>query len=95
VPVRLPDAAGSAYRFGVGVDYVDDSAIATLHGFIEHLWSGDRAPARIYIQEWGLPLILTMAQDGYYAQAMVSVVEMETFARSLGELMDRSANMDF
>jgi hypothetical protein len=77
------------------VDYVDHSAVTLLHSFIDHLWSGDRAPARVYIQDWSLPLILTMAQDGTYARAMASVEEMESFARYLGGLMDRSADMDF
>lgn len=39
---------------------------------IEHLWSGPRAPAKIYLQESGIPVILTYAVNGRYRTAMQS-----------------------
>jgi hypothetical protein len=95
VPVRLPHHVGESFRFGSGIDFVDDEAIMLLFAFVDHLWSGSRSPARIYIQEYGLPLILTMAQSGEYAHAMASDDDMTAFADHLSELMDRHANMDF
>jgi hypothetical protein len=70
-------------------------AIATINDFIAHLWSGPREPARIYLQESGLPLILTMATDGTYAKAMHSIHEMKEFVRYLSTEFDDAANMDW
>lgn len=95
-PVRVIARGGAAaYRFGFGVDFVEDATIRELHAFVEHLWSGEREAARIYIQDWSLPIIMTMARDGTYATAMRSPEDMEAFARYLGEKMDNSANMDW
>ena len=60
-----------------------------------HLWSGERAPAKLYIQESGLPLILTYALDGSYARAMQSVEKMNKFVEKLSHEFERFANMDF
>jgi hypothetical protein len=96
VPVQLvSNARTTSFRFGDGVDFIEEAAITLLHAFIDHLWSGARKPSGIYIQDWGLPLILTMAADGTYARALASTEEMETFARHLGEQIDNSANMDW
>ena len=70
-------------------------AITLIHEFIDHLWAGSRAPAKIYIQESGLPLVLAMAVDGTYAQVMASEQDMRQFADYQMELGDRYANMDF
>jgi hypothetical protein len=74
---------------------VPDKAIALIRAFVDHLWSGSRAPARIHIQEYELPLILTKAKSGEYASAMASPESMEEYAQYEAELMDRYANMDF
>jgi hypothetical protein len=95
VPVRLLHHQGESFRFGSGIDFVDDEAIALLHAFVNHLWSGSRTSARIYLQEYGLPLILTMAQKGQYARAMSSQDDMTAFAHHLAGVMDRHADMDF
>jgi hypothetical protein len=63
--------------------------------FIPYLWSGKREPARIYIQEGSLPLILPRASDGTYAAAMASVDDMREFVDHLGAQLDRSADMDW
>jgi hypothetical protein len=95
VPIRLPHHQGASFRFGSGTDFVDHEAITLLHAFIDHLWSGSRSPARIYLQEYDLPLILTMAQKGEYARAMASEDDMTAFAHHLAVVMDRHADMDF
>jgi hypothetical protein len=59
------------------------------------LWSGRREPAKIYIHESGLPLILTLAQDGTYARAMASTDAMREFAEGLSRSFDQAANMDW
>lgn len=56
---------------------------------------GPRKPAWVYAQEFGLPLVLTMAQDGTYRNAMASPEEMERFAYHLASRMDDAANMDW
>jgi hypothetical protein len=54
----------------------NEEALKAIKSFIEHLWSNPREPARIYIQESRLPLILPKASDGTYAKAMTSVDNM-------------------
>jgi hypothetical protein len=96
VPLRMMDERrGPHFQFGADAGYVDEAAIMLLHQFVDHLWSGPRAPAHIYIQEDQLPLILTMAKNGDYGRAMASVEEMREFADHLSWKMERSANMDF
>lgn len=96
VPMRMLDERrGARFGLGAGAGYADDKAIRLLRDFVGHLWDGDRAPARIYIQHCELPLILTHAKDGTYARCMTSVEEMEAFTHRLSEEMDRHANMDF
>ena len=96
VPVQLPLRRESDdFRFGNGVKIVEDEAINLLDDFVEHFWSGDRAPAKLYIQDHQLPLILTMAQSGEYRHAMASNEAMEAFADHLGQISDQHANMDF
>jgi hypothetical protein len=96
VPVILPHRQNSnAYRFGRGIEFVDHEAIKLLHAFVQHLWSATRAPAKLYIQEYSLPVILTFVQNGDYQRALASEKEMEEFANYLVAQMDRHANMDF
>lgn len=96
VPLRLPHQQGSvSMRFGQGIDFVEHAAIDLIEGFIEHLWSESHAPARFYIQESHLPLVLSHAKDGTYARAMVSEDKMLAFCEYQWELHDRYTNMDF
>lgn len=96
VPLRLPYQQKShEFRFGRGIDFVDRDAIELIKSFVDHLWSDGRAPAKIYIQDRGLPLILTHAVDGTYAQAMSSTDSMEEFVDYQTALHDRYADMDF
>jgi hypothetical protein len=73
----------------------DAEAIETVEKFILHMWSGSREPAKIYIQEFGLPIILTFAGDGTYRKAMSSMEDMQQFAEHLGRQVDDAANMDW
>ncbi|OAZ10657.1 hypothetical protein [Thalassospira indica] len=96
VPMLLPHRRDrSALKFGQGVDFVAAEAIALIRDFIDHLWSGPREPAKIHIQDYGLPLNLTKVVNGDYARAMASVEAMESYADYQAHLNDRYANMDF
>ena len=75
--------------------FEDAGAIKIIEDFIAFLWSGSRAPAKIYIQEGCQPLILTMAQNGTYARAMSSVQEMREFVDYLVGQSNNAANMDW
>ncbi|MBV8891627.1 hypothetical protein [Bradyrhizobium sp.] len=73
----------------------DKEALATIEKFIDYLWSGPREPAKIYIQESDLPLILPKASDGTYAAAMATVDDMNAFVERLMKEADAAANMDW
>jgi hypothetical protein len=96
VPVLLVERQGV---YGATIEgevaFDEPSALGTIEEFVAHLWSGAREPARIYIQESGLPLLLTMASDGTYSSAMRSTEEMEEFVRGLSRQFDDAANMDW
>jgi hypothetical protein len=96
VPVVLPHRTGSR-RFAVaGGNYFDDTAaLAVIERFIKHLWSGPREPARMYIQDSDLELILPMASDGTYARAMASSEAMQDLIDRLHYMWDQAANMDW
>lgn len=81
-------------RFGME-EYDSDAAFATLDKFIDFMWSGNYAPAFIYIQGSDLPLILSLAEDGTYAAAMKSERNMEELVEKLSHEFDRAANMDW
>jgi hypothetical protein len=85
----------SRLTFGTGLDFNDVAALELIDRFIAHLWSGVRAPAKIYIQESSLPLILTYAANGRYHAAMQSEEDMSEFTEGLAHEFHRSANMDF
>lgn len=96
VPVVLKEAADRyGYSIRRPIGFSNEKSIKTIEEFITHLWSGAREPARIYIQESGLPLILTLACDGTYAAAMRSIDEMHDFVESMSRAWDNAANMDW
>jgi hypothetical protein len=70
-------------------------AIRAINVFIKYLWSGPREPAKIYIPDSELPLILPMAQDGTYKKAMLSLDDMNEFASDLTHQFDNAANIDW
>jgi hypothetical protein len=96
VPVAF-DHTVSKGTFSLTPELAFDNAEAVemIEKFINHMWSGPEGPAQIYIQEWGLPIILTMARDGTYKRAMSSNDDMSEFAEYLGRQMDDAANMDW
>lgn len=96
VPLCLPHQKGRG-RFTVTEDlgFDETAAIEVIEKFIDHLWSGEREPARLYIQENDIPTILTMAKDGSYRQAMQSVDDMECLLEGLTRQWDNAANMDW
>lgn len=96
VPVLLPHQRGSRnFALGAGLAFNEDAAIKVITDFSELLWEGPRAPAKAYIQESGLPIILTSAADGTYSKAMSSMEAMEAHIEHLSYLWDQAANMDW
>jgi hypothetical protein len=96
VPLLLPHQRGKN-RFTITEDlgFNDAAAIEVIEKFIDHLWSGELEPARLYMQENDIPTILTMAANGTYCQAMKSVEDMKNFLDCLCHEWDNSANMDW
>lgn len=85
----------TAYRFGAGLDFRMAPSIALVRSFMDHLWSEPRSPAKIYIQDYQLPAILTYVADGTYAEAMRTDADMEAFASYMAQRQDDAENMDF
>jgi hypothetical protein len=96
VPVNMTDTDGTN-RFSIwfGESFDEAGAIDTADRFAKRLWDGDLAPAKIYIQNAGLPIILPYATDGTYERAMASVEDMKCLVASLTREMDNAANMDW
>lgn len=96
VPVTLtdPQAWGRFSVFGAP-SFDEAAAIRTAEEFVANLWSGPLAPAKLYVQEAELPIILTYANNGTYRRAMASSTAMEDFVRNLSHQMDEAANMDW
>jgi hypothetical protein len=94
VPVLLTDDQQHRYSLTGKPAFDEDWAIHEIETFIEHLWSGARAPAKHYIDS-SLPSILTFVEDGTYARAMRSEESMKDFVESLTREFDNAANMDW
>lgn len=96
VPVLLPHQAGRR-RFTLlgATGFREGSAFNVIDAFVFQLWSGAREPARAYIQESHLPIILPMAADGRYKRAMSSCEDMDSLVESLQYTFDRAADMDW
>jgi len=96
VPVNLTDARNrSRYSIFAVPSFDENSAIELIEKFIAKVWDGDRGPAKLYLEDASLPVILTYANDGTYAAAMSSRDDMESFVEYLTHEMDNSANMDW
>lgn len=89
------DVADALSSFGGSNMFNVAKALSSIDRFVDHVWADSRAPAKIYIQEYGLPLIMTMARDGTYDRAMASTESMTAFASNLAGRMDNAANMDW
>lgn len=95
VPVLFDVTQKNGFIIGESLEFQIDDAFEAMNAFISYLWSDPRKPAWLYIQEYGLPLIMTMARDGTYRDATVSLEAMERFADHLSGEMDNAANMDW
>jgi hypothetical protein len=96
VPVILGDRAGTSHFSLTGeAPFEEGDAISTIEDFIVHLWSGSRHAAWLYIQDACLPVILTLANDGTYEDAMQSDEDMGRFIYGLIRQMDNAENMDW
>lgn len=96
VPVLLPHkAATRQFTFGDGLRFNVATTLAALDEFEVLLWDDARAPAKIYLQDGSLPVILTYAADGTYRTAMSSVESMTEFMDQLIYQMDNASNMDW
>jgi hypothetical protein len=93
VPVLMTQNQRHRFALSGKPPFDEGTAIADIETFIEHLWSGSRAPAKIYIFS-ALPSILTHVIDGTYARAMQSEQDMEEFVAYLTREFDNAANMD-
>ena len=96
VPLRLPHRrTHQPFRFGSGVDLDPTQAFDIFERFELHLWNGWRAGAKLYIQDYELPAILSMATDGTYERARSSEQGMAEFTEQLARRIDDAANMDW
>ncbi len=96
VPLRLPHRRKQqSFRFGSGVDLDPTQAFDAIERFQSHLWNGWRAGAKLYIQDYELPAILSMATDGTYEAARASEQKMVDFTEQLARRFDDAANMDW
>ena len=96
VPLRLPQKRKrQSFRFGSGVDLDPTQAFDIIARFESHLWNEWRAGAKLYIQDYGLPTILSMAADGTYERARSSKRMMVDFTEQLARQFDDAANMDW
>jgi hypothetical protein len=96
VPVLLP-YKNQKYQFPlhVGTGFKEKKALEIIKSFIKLLWDDEREPAYYYLQETTLPIILTMANDGKYEDAMRSVNNMQKLIGRLVYEFDRAENMDW
>lgn len=85
----------SSFRLASGLKFDTAYALSTIDDFVKLLWSGQRAAARMYIQDTDLPLILTFAIDGTYTNAMKSTVAMMELIEKLTGQQEQAVNMDW
>lgn len=96
VPVTFDTTkSGTRISLGENLEFDPEKAFECIDPFIEYLWDGQRKPAFIYVQKWELPLVLTMARDGKYQEAMTSEQEMTDLVEYLSHQIDNASNMDW
>jgi len=96
VPVRLPHQRDSGkYSLGSGLEFDEPEALEQVAKFIEFLQTSLYRPAYLYAQDSDLPLILTMAKDGTYADAVKCEDTMIQLIDRLSQEWDNSVNMDW
>ena len=96
VPVNLTDPQDKRVFSMWSLPAFDEAkALEVAELFIAKLWAGNRAPAKLYLEDPDLPVILTYAIDGTYATAMSSEAAMKIFVESLSHEINNAANMDW
>lgn len=94
VPLLLTADQQHRYSLTGKQAFTEAWAISEIEDFIDHLWSGPRAPAKYLIMS-ELPSILTLTQDGTYRKAMMSEDAMREFVDDMARQFDNAANMDW
>ncbi|WP_127158765.1 hypothetical protein [Xanthomonas arboricola] len=94
VPLLLTEDQHHRYALTSNPAFKEESALAAIDNFIEHLWSGKRLPARRYLFS-DLPSILTLAVDGTYEKCMRSEHAMNELVERLTHQFDAALNMDW
>jgi hypothetical protein len=95
VPVLLLEGSQRFSLFDDRAAFNESDALKTLDDFLDYLWSGDNAPAKLHIQDYELTSVLPFASDGSYTGAMQSIESMEEFSGHISRMIDDSANMDW
>lgn len=94
VPVLLTGRQRHKFAFTGRPAFSEGEALHQIEKFIEHLWTGARLPAKLYIES-DIPTILSYVADGTYAKAMASESEMNSFLEQLHYQFDAATNMDW
>lgn len=96
VPVNLVEAYGGSRFANFGnVSFDEKTALKMIDAFIEHLWSGPLASAKMYIQDENLSANLMHVKDGSFRAAMQSEEDMQGFIDYLQDVAARNADMDW
>jgi hypothetical protein len=96
VPVNLIEAYGGSRFANYGnVSFDEKTALEMIDAFIEHLWSGPLAPAKMYIQNENLSANLIHVKDGSFRASMQSEEVMQGFIDYLQDVAARNADMDW
>jgi len=96
IPVRLPRIVEQQiFKISGENEFIEEKAIKLIEEFIDYLWSGDREPAKLYIQDSMLPLVLPWVSKGRYKRAMGSIEEMEAFIMGVNRHLEIVENMDW
>lgn len=94
VPVLLTGQQQQKFALTGKPAFKEKEAIDNIDKFVEHLWSGNRQQAKLYIES-DIPTILLYANDGTYERAMASKSAMNNFLKPLLNQLDQAANMDW
>ena len=96
VPITMfPDRNKHKFSIERYIPYEDVSAISVIEKFIELLWQDDRRPARMYLMDNDLPVVLTFAANGRYPNAMQSEQTMKALIEELNHIVDKATDMDY
>lgn len=94
VPVKLTGQLGGLSMW-IKPSFEESRAIEVMESFITKLWEGERAPAKLLLDDADLPIILSHASDGRYRHIMSSEEVMEDYIKYLSREVDNAANMDW